>query len=70
LIHAGGVMLVSSFASSVRVSGIRRCQVSGVRKQLEVIANFVDVEGIGENIGANDSRRKAAQAAIPKIGFI
>jgi hypothetical protein len=44
--------------------------VSGVRKQFEVIANFVDVEGIGENIGANDSRRKAAQAAIPKIGFI
>jgi hypothetical protein len=43
---------------------------SGFRKQLEVIANFVDVEGIGENIGANDSRRKAAQAAIPKIGFI
>jgi hypothetical protein len=43
---------------------------SGVRKQLEVIANFVAIEGIGENIGANDSRRKAAQAAIPKIGFI
>jgi hypothetical protein len=40
--------------------------VSGFRKQFEVIANFVDVEGIG----ANDSRRKAAQAAIPKIGFI
>ena len=44
--------------------------MSGVGKQLEVIAYFVDVEGIGENIGANDSRRKAAQAAIPKIGFI
>ena len=52
------------------MSGIRRCQVSGVRKQFEVIATFVDVEGISENIGANDSRRKAAQAAIPKIGFI
>jgi hypothetical protein len=66
-------MLVSTFASSVQASGIRRCSAeggSGVRKQLEVIANFVDVEGIGENIGANDSRRKAAQAAIPKIGFI
>jgi hypothetical protein len=45
-------------------------QVSGVRKQFEEIANFVDVEGVGENIGANDSRRKAAQAAVPKIGFI
>jgi hypothetical protein len=44
--------------------------VSGFRKQCEVIANFVDVEGIGENIGANDSRREAAQAATPKIGFI
>jgi hypothetical protein len=51
------------------VSGIRRCSAeggSGVRKQLEVIANFVAIEGIGENIGANDSRRKAAQVAIPK----
>jgi len=46
------------------------CQVSGVRKQFEVIANFVDVDGLGENIGAKDSRRKAARAAIPKIGFI
>ncbi len=44
--------------------------MSGFRKKFEVIANFVDVEGIGENIGANDSRRKAAQAAIHKIGFI
>jgi hypothetical protein len=44
--------------------------VSGFRKQYEVIANCADFEGIGENIGANDSRRKAAQAAIPKIGFI
>jgi hypothetical protein len=44
--------------------------VSGVRKQYEVIANCVDLERIGENIGVNDSRRKAAQAAIPKIGFI
>jgi len=54
----------------VQVSGKRRFQVSGFRKRFEVIANFVDVEGIGENIGANDSRRKAAQAAVPKIGFI
>jgi hypothetical protein len=56
-----------------QVSGIRRCSAeggSGVRKQFEVIANFVDVEGIGENIGAHDSRRKAAQAAIQKIGFL
>jgi hypothetical protein len=53
-----------------QVSGIRRCQVSGFRKQFEEIANFVDVEGVGENIGANDSRRKAAQAAVPKTGFI
>ena len=52
------------------MSGVRHKKVSGVRKQYEVIANCVDVEGIGENIGANDSRRKAAQAAIPKIGFI
>jgi len=59
-----------TFTRSVQVSGIRRCQVSGFRKQYEVIANCVDVEGIGENIGANDSRSKAAQAAIPKIGFI
>jgi hypothetical protein len=44
--------------------------VSGFRKQFEVKANFVDVEGIGGNIGANDSRTKAAQAVIPKIGFI
>jgi hypothetical protein len=44
--------------------------VSGFRKQYEVIANFVAIEGIGENIGVNDSRRKAAQAAIAKIGFI
>jgi hypothetical protein len=44
--------------------------VSGFRKQFEVIANFVDVEGTGENIGENDSIRKAAQAAIPKICFI
>jgi hypothetical protein len=44
--------------------------VSGFRKQYEVIANCEDVEGIGENIGGNDSRRKAAQAVIPKIGFI
>jgi hypothetical protein len=44
--------------------------VSGFRKQYEVIANCVDVEGNCENIGANDSRRKAAKAAIPKIGFI
>ena len=51
------------------VSGVR-FQVSGFRKQYEVIANCVDVKGIGENIGANDSRRKAAQAAIPKLGFI
>jgi hypothetical protein len=65
-----GLIMVIMFTSSARVSGIRRCQVSGVRKQYEVIANFVDVEGIGENIGANDSSRKAAQAAIPKIGFI
>ena len=53
---------VITFTSSV--------QVSGFRKQYEVIANCVDVEGIGENIGANDSRRKAAQAAILKIDFI
>jgi len=53
-----------------QVSGVRQKKVSGFRKQYEVIANWVDVEGIGENIGANDSRRKAAQAAIPKIGFI
>jgi hypothetical protein len=53
-----------------QVSGVRHKKVSGVRKQYEVIANFVDVEGIGENIGAIDSRRKLAQAAIPKIGFI
>ena len=70
MVHPGGVIWMITSASSVQVSGIRRCQVSGVRKQFEVIANFVDVEGIGENIGANDSRRKAAQAAIPKIGFI
>jgi hypothetical protein len=44
--------------------------VSGFRKQYEVIASRVVVERIGENIGANDSRRKAAQAVIPKIGFI
>jgi hypothetical protein len=44
--------------------------MSGFRKQFEVIANFVDVEGIGENIGVNDSRRKAAQTAISKVGFI
>jgi len=50
-------------------SGVR-FQVSGFRKQYEVIANCVDVEGIRESIGANDSRRKAAQAVIPKIGFI
>jgi hypothetical protein len=62
LVHPGGVIWVISFASSV--------QVSGFRKQYEVITNCVDVDGIGENIGANDSRRKAAQAAIPKIGFI
>jgi hypothetical protein len=72
LVHPAVVILVITFASSVQVSGIRRCQVSGVRcqEQFEVIANFVDIEGIGENIGANDSRRKAAQAAVPKIGFI
>jgi hypothetical protein len=62
LVHTAGVIWVITFASSV--------QVSGVRKQFEVEANFVDVEGIGENIGANDSRRKAAQAAIPKTGFL
>jgi hypothetical protein len=53
-----------------QVSGFRQKKVSGVRKRFEVIANFVDVEGIGENIGANHSRRKAAQAAVPKIGFL
>jgi hypothetical protein len=51
-------------------SAVYRFQVSGFRKQYEVIANCADFEGIGENIGANDSRRKAAQAAIAKIGFI
>jgi hypothetical protein len=52
-------------------SGVRHKKVSGFRKQYEVIiANCVDVEGIGEITGANDSRRKKAQAAIPKIGFI
>ena len=48
-----------------QVSGIRRCQVSGFRKQFEVIANFVDVEGIGENIGENDSR-KSSTGSYPK----
>jgi hypothetical protein len=62
--------MVSTFASSVQVSDVRHKKVSGVRKQYEVIANCVDLEGIGENIGVNDSRRKAAQAAISKIGFI
>jgi hypothetical protein len=47
-----------------------KISVSGFRKQYEVIANCVDCEGFGENIGSNDSRRKAAQPAIPKIGFI
>jgi hypothetical protein len=63
-------MSVPTFTSSVQVSGVRHKKVSGFRKQFEVIANFVAVEGVGENIGANDSRRKAAQAAVPKIGFI
>jgi hypothetical protein len=73
LVYPAGLIMVIMFTSSAQVSGIRRCSAeggSGVRKQYEVIANFVDVEGIGENIGANDSSRKAAQAAIPKIGFI
>jgi len=64
------VIWVITFASSVQVSGVRHKKVSGFRKQFEVIATFVHVEGIIENIAANDSRRKAAQAAIPKIGFI
>jgi hypothetical protein len=51
-------------------TSVRHKKVSGFRKQFEVIANFVDVEGVGENTGESNSRRKAAQAVVPKMGFI